>query len=151
MHVNTTCKQKCVSAEHWSFYTDVDRRCKQAWKYTYYSDNHTEVISRHFLLTLCPWGNPGSDKADESSRTNRSCTCPMLLPRLSSPSCSIPRVGNSEGSMPRTFPKLRRNCATIRQSANTFPGRTRPWIRGIWGRGCSEKQKYRETSETDYL
>lgn len=130
-------------------WADHLRRCliagvNRAWKYNYYRDNHTEVTSRHFPLTLCPWGNPGSDTADESSRTNRSCTCPMLLPRLSSPSCSIPRVGNSEGSMPRTFPKLRRNCTTIRQSANTLPGRTRPWIRGISGRGCGGREKQKE-------
>ncbi len=134
-----------------SLETDINNRCKQAWKYTYYIGNHTEVTSRHFLLTLCPWGNPGSDTADESRRTNKSCTCPMLLPRLSSPSCSIPRVGSSEGSKPRTFPKLRRNCTTIRHSANTLPGRTRPWIRGISGRGYRRTEKYRETSETKCL
>lgn len=92
-------------------------------------------------LTLCPGGKPGSQTARESSLTRRSWTWPMLSPTLSKPSCSMPRVGTSEfKSSPKTFPKPRRNCISIRQSDTARPGRMSPGIRENSGRGCREKR-----------
>lgn len=87
-------------------------------------------------LTLCPGGSPGSHTAADSMRTSRSWMKPMLSPTFSSPACSTPSDGTSAlRSNPRTFPKQRRNCITIRQSEKHPPGNTRPAIRDSTGRG----------------
>lgn len=88
-------------------------------------------------LTFCPGGRPGSQTARDSSLTSRSWTWPMLSPTFSRPSCSIPSVGTSTfRSRPRTFPKPRRNCISIRQSDTARPGRMSPGILENSGRGC---------------
>lgn len=78
------------------------------------------------FFTLCPGGRPGSHTAAETRRTSRCWSCAALGPRLSSPACSICRVGNSVLPNPSTFPKQRKNCITIRQSAKQLPGRSSP-------------------------
>lgn len=92
-------------------------------------------------LTFCPDGNPGSQTARDSSLTKRSWTCPMLSPTLSKPSCSMPKVGTSTfKSRPKTFPKPRRNCISIKQSETARPGRISPGIRENSGRGWTKKR-----------
>lgn len=41
-------------------------------------------------------------------------------------------------SNPRTFPKLCRNCRTIKQSEKVLPDKTRPWTRDSSGRHWTE-------------
>lgn len=95
-----------------------------------------------FLFTLYPVPSPGSHTAAETSFTSKSCTSPMLSPMLSRPSWRTLREGTSTvTSKPRTLPKLRRNCTTMRQSENVLPSRTRPGMRGSSGKGWKVKEK----------
>lgn len=95
-----------------------------------------------FLFTLHPVPSPGSHTAAETSFTSKSCTSPMLSPMLSKPSWRTLREGTSMAtSKPRTLPKLRRNCTTMRQSENVLPSRTRPGMRGSSGKGWEVKKK----------
>ncbi len=71
---------------------------------------------------------------------------PMLSPTFSSPACSTPSDGTSAlRSNPRTFPKQRRNCMTIRQSEKHPPGNSRPAIRDSSGRGCILRETHLHT------
>lgn len=89
-----------------------------------------------FFFTLYPVTSPGSQTAAETSFTSRSCTSPMLSPMFSKPSWRTLMEGTSTfTSKPRTLPKLRRNCTTMRQSENVLPSRTRPGMRGNSGKG----------------
>lgn len=64
----------------------------------------------------------------------------MLSPTLSKPSCSMPKVGTSTfKSSPKTFPKPRRNCISIRHSETARSGRISPGIRENSGRGWTKK------------
>lgn len=94
-------------------------------------------------LTLWPAGIPGSHTAADSMLTSRSCTLPMLSPMLSNPSWRSLRLSMC-GFMSnlRTFPKLCRNCSTIRQSEKVLPGKTRPGIRDSSGSGWTEIHSY---------
>lgn len=95
-----------------------------------------------FLFTLYPVPSPGSHTAAETSFTSKSCTSPMLSPMLSKPSWRTLREGTSMvTSKPRTLPKLRRNCTTMRQSENVLPSRMRPGMRGSSGKGWEVKKK----------
>lgn len=95
-------------------------------------------------LTFCPGGRPGSQTASDSSFTRRSWTWPMLSPTLSRPSWSMPRVGTSTFiSRPKTLPKPRRNCISIRQSETARPGRMRPGILENSGRGWQDRGRTR--------
>lgn len=94
------------------------------------------------IFTLYPVPSPGSHTAAETSFTSKSCTSPMLSPMLSKPSWRTLREGTSTAtSKPRTLPKFRRNCTTIRQSENVPPSRTRPGMRGSSGKGWKAKKK----------
>lgn len=94
-----------------------------------------------FFFTLYPVTSPGSQTAAETSFTSKSCTSPMLSPMFSKPSWRTLREGTSTfTSKPRTLPKLRRNCTTMRQSENVLPSRTRPGMRGNSGKGWKVKK-----------
>lgn len=99
-------------------------------------------LLRGFLFTLYPVTSPGSQTAAETSFTSKSCTSPMLSPTFSKPSWRTLREGTSTfTSKPRTLPKFRRNCTTMRQSENVLPPRTRPGMRGSSGRGWKAKKR----------
>lgn len=101
------------------------------------------------IFTLYPVPSPGSHTAAETSFTSKSCTSPMLSPMLSKPSWRTLREGTSTAtSKPRTLPKFRRNCTTIRQSENVPPSRTRPGMRGSSGKGWKAKKKNVKDSVT---
>lgn len=95
----------------------------------------------HFLFTLYPVTSPGSQTAAETSFTSKSCTSPTLSPMFSKPSWRTLSEGTSTfTSKPRTLPKFRRNCTTMRQSENVLPPRTRPGMRGNCGRAWKVKK-----------
>lgn len=103
-------------------------------------------------VTLYPGGSPGSHKAADSMRTSRSWMKVMWSPTFSSPAWSTASDGTSAlMSKPRTFPKQRRNCITIRQSAKHPPGKTRPGIRDSAGRGWKREREVQIKLSSDML